>query len=148
MKSSFCVVIWFEYAVIQISQAVLGVENPSANIGRLKRHRFDPWIGRSPGGEHGYLLQYSCWEIPMREEPGGLQSKGLHRVRHDWVTKHAHTCARYAFFIHIFSLNQYCHYKLLHVCATHVHAKLLQLCLTLCDPVDCSLPGFSVHRIL
>ena len=22
-----------------------------------------------------------------------------------------------------------------------------QLCLTLCSPVDCSLPGFSVHRI-
>ena len=27
-------------------------------------------------------------------------------------------------------------------------AKLLQLCLTLCDPVDCSLPGSSVHGIL
>ena len=26
-----------------------------------------------------------------------------------------------------------------------VHAKLLQLCLTLCDPMDCSPPGFSVH---
>ena len=29
-----------------------------------------------------------------------------------------------------------------------VHAKLLQLCWALCDPMDCSLPGFSVHRIL
>ena len=29
-----------------------------------------------------------------------------------------------------------------------VHAKLLQLCLTLCDPMDCSLPGFSVLGIL
>ena len=28
-----------------------------------------------------------------------------------------------------------------------MHAKLLQLCLTLCDPVDCSLPGSSVHGI-
>ena len=26
--------------------------------------------------------------------------------------------------------------------------KLLQLCLTLCDPVGCSLPGSSVHGIL
>ena len=26
-------------------------------------------------------------------------------------------------------------------------AKSLQLCLTLCDPMDCSLPGSSVHRI-
>ena len=29
-----------------------------------------------------------------------------------------------------------------------VHAKSLQSCLILCDPVDCSLPGFSVLRIL
>ena len=27
-------------------------------------------------------------------------------------------------------------------------AKSLQACLTLCDPMDCSLPGFSVHGIL
>ena len=27
-------------------------------------------------------------------------------------------------------------------------AKSLQSCLTLCDPMDCSLPGFSVHGIL
>ena len=29
-----------------------------------------------------------------------------------------------------------------------VHAKMLQLCLTLFDPTDCSLPGSSVHGIL
>ena len=29
-----------------------------------------------------------------------------------------------------------------------VHAQLLQSCLTLCDPIDCSLPGSSVHGIL
>ena len=28
-----------------------------------------------------------AWEIPWTEEPGGLQSKGLQRVRHDWVPK-------------------------------------------------------------
>ena len=27
----------------------------------------------------------------------------------------------------------------------YTHAQLLQLCLTLCDPIDCSLPGSSVH---
>ena len=26
-----------------------------------------------------------------------------------------------------------------------VHAKLLQSCPTLCDPVDCRLPGLSIH---
>ena len=29
-----------------------------------------------------------------------------------------------------------------------VRAKSLQLCLTLCDPIDCSPPGSSVHGIL
>ena len=29
-----------------------------------------------------------------------------------------------------------------------VHAKSLQSCPTLCDPVHCSLPGSSVHRVL
>ena len=29
-----------------------------------------------------------AWKIPWTEEPGGLQVKGLQRVRHDWVTKH------------------------------------------------------------
>ena len=32
--------------------------------------------------------------------------------------------------------------------AVCVHAKSLQSCPTLCDPVDCSLPGFPVHGIL
>ena len=27
------------------------------------------------------------WEIPWTEEPGGLQSTGLQRVRHDLATK-------------------------------------------------------------
>ena len=29
-----------------------------------------------------------------------------------------------------------------------VHAKSLQLCLTLCNPMDCSPPGSSLHGIL
>ena len=28
-----------------------------------------------------------AWEIPWTEEPGGLQSTGSQRVRHDWVTE-------------------------------------------------------------
>ena len=30
----------------------------------------------------------------------------------------------------------------------HMHAKSLQLCPTLCDPIDSSPPGSSVHGIL
>ena len=29
------------------------------------------------------------WRIPWTEEPGGLQPMGLHRVGHDWATKHS-----------------------------------------------------------
>ena len=32
-----------------------------------------------------------AWRIPWTEEPGGLQSMGLQRVGHDWVTSHTHT---------------------------------------------------------
>ena len=36
------------------------------------------------GEGHGNLLQYSCLENPWTEEPGGLQSIGSQKVRHDW----------------------------------------------------------------
>ena len=29
-----------------------------------------------------------AWRIPWTEEPGGLQSMGSRRVRHDWVHTH------------------------------------------------------------
>ena len=32
-----------------------------------------------------------AWKIPWTEEPGRLQSKGLHRARHDWATERTHT---------------------------------------------------------
>ena len=34
------------------------------------------------------------------------------------------------------------------ICYACLHAKSLQLCLTLCNPINCSLPGSSVHGIL
>ena len=48
--------------------------------------------GRSPGEGNGNPLQYSCWEIPWTEEPGGLQSMGLQRVRYDLATKQQGVC--------------------------------------------------------
>ena len=43
---------------------------------------------RSPGGEHGNPLQFSCLENLHRQEPGGLQSTGSQRVRPDLATKY------------------------------------------------------------
>ena len=42
-----------------------------------------PGLGRSPGGGHGNHSSILAWRIPWTEEPGGLQSMGLQRVRHD-----------------------------------------------------------------
>ena len=64
-----------------------------------------------------------AWKIPWTEEPGGPQSMG--RTESDtteWLTL-----------------------SFSHVC---VHAKLLQLCLTLGNIMGCSLPASSVHEIL
>jgi len=38
-------------------------------------------LGRSPGGEHGYPLLYSCLENPMDRGPGRLPSMELQKVR-------------------------------------------------------------------
>ena len=35
-------------------------------------------------------LSILAWRIPGAEEPGGLLSLGLHRVRHDFATKQQH----------------------------------------------------------
>ena len=32
-----------------------------------------------------------AWRVPRMEEPGGLQSLGSQRVKHDWATEHTHT---------------------------------------------------------
>ena len=45
-----------------------------------------PGLGRSSGEGNGNPLQYSAWKIPWMEEHGRLQSMGLQRVGHDWVT--------------------------------------------------------------
>ena len=62
------------------SQVVFVVKNPPANA---------RGVGLIPGLEdplekematHSSVL---AWRIPCTEEPGGLQSTGLHRVRRD-----------------------------------------------------------------
>ena len=46
-----------------------------------------PGLGKSPGGENGNLLQYSCLENSWTEEPGGLQSMGGKKVRYHLMTE-------------------------------------------------------------
>ena len=42
-----------------------------------------PRLGRFPGKKMATNSNIVAWEIPWTEEPGGLQSMGLQRVRHD-----------------------------------------------------------------
>ena len=44
------------------SQVVLVVKNPFANTRDRRDASWIPGLGRSPGGGHGNLLQYSCLE--------------------------------------------------------------------------------------
>ena len=53
------------------------VKNLSANTGDIKDVGSIPGSGRSPGGEHGKPLQYSCPENPM--DRGAWQAI-VHRV--------------------------------------------------------------------
>ena len=64
-----------------------------------------------------------AWKIPWTGEPGRLQSMGLQRVGHNWATSLSFTKC------------------------TAAAAKSLQSCPTLCDPMDCNLPGSPVYGI-
>ena len=48
-----------------------------------------PGSGRSPAEGNGNPLQCSCLGNSRTEDPGGLQSMGSQRVRHDWACMHA-----------------------------------------------------------
>ena len=50
-------------------------------------------LGQEDPLEEGMAMHSSilAWRIPWREEPGGLQSMGFQRVRHDMHTHTLHT---------------------------------------------------------
>ena len=60
---------------------------------------------------------------------------GLQRLRHDWATSLSYDMDI-----------PYCIYAYYY--STTTTTKSLQSCPTLCNPMDCSPPGFSVHGIL
>ena len=76
-----------------------------------------------------------AWRIPWTEEPGRLQSIGLQRVGHDWSDLAAAAAA--ATLVLALAWEKW----KLKVLVTQLH-------LTLFGPMDCSLPGSSVHGIL
>ena len=53
------------HTYIWVSQVAIVVKNPPAKAGDTRDPSTIPWSGRSPGGGHGYPLQYSCLENPI-----------------------------------------------------------------------------------
>ena len=46
-----------------------------------------PGSGRSPEEEMATHSSILAWRVPWTEDPGGLQSMGLQRVKHNLATK-------------------------------------------------------------
>ena len=53
------------------------VKSPPTSAGDIRDMGLIPGLGRSPGGGHGNLFQYSCLEVTWTKDPGGLRSIGL-----------------------------------------------------------------------
>ena len=69
-------------------------KQPTCQCRRHKRPGFDPWVRKIRGEGIGTHFSILAWRIPWTEEPGGLQSMGLKRVRHGWSDL-AHIHARW-----------------------------------------------------
>ena len=105
----------------------------------------------------------SAWEIAWTEEPGVLQSMGLQKVGHDLATIQQQSFMHYAFFFFFsdvfiyFNNPQVPHTARQEAChpmnnsrgkrSSITPHKTTQSCPTLCNPMDCSPPGSSVHAI-
>ena len=59
-------------------------KKPTCQCRRHKRRGFDPWVGKIPWRRAWQPTSiFLLGESPWTEEPGGLQSMGSHRVRHN-----------------------------------------------------------------
>ena len=107
-----------------------------------------PGLGRFPGEGKGYPLQYSGLEISMDYidvAKSWTQLNGFHFYFLSWcvcvcvcVCVRAHNKIKIqGSFVHLD--------KEVNICCCFLVAKS---CLTFCDPMDCSLPGSSVHGII
>ena len=94
-------------------------------------------LGQKDPREKGIATHSSilAWRISWTEEPGRLQFTGSQRVGYGWATKTV-----------TLSLCSVVYKNIKSPCCLCVWVA--QLCATLCDPIDCSPPGSSIHGIL
>ena len=96
-----------------------------------------PSLGQeAPEVGHGNSLQYknTIWRIPWTEEPGMLKSMGLQK---SWTWLSTFRSMLLAFYNYNKGSGESLTYPFLKA----------QSCPTLCNLVDCSLPGSSIHEI-
>ena len=101
-----------------------------------------------------------AWRIPRAQKPGRLQSTGSQESdMTERLSTHTQckVILRYDYSPGICKLThneilphayQNDHHQMCVCVCVCVCVKPLQSCLTLCDPMDCCLPGSSVHGIL
>ena len=95
--------LWFDFIFLSctlfylMSNCLQKQASPVAKMVTNLPAMWETWV-LSPGQEDllekGMAMNSSilAWRIPWTKEPGGLQSMGLQRVRHDWVTNAIYVC--------------------------------------------------------
>ena len=74
-----CLVLWFLLLSVWHSD-----KESTCRRRRPKKCGFDPWVGKIPWRRKWQPTPvFLPGESPWTEQPGGLQSKGSHRVRYD-----------------------------------------------------------------
>ena len=116
---------------IWASQVSLVVKNLPVSAGDIRDVGSIPGSARSLGGGHGNPLQCSC--LKNRMDRGAWQATILTVAENQtplkWLSMNTH--------LHINT------YIFLYICIQF--SSVGRSCLTLCDPMDCSMPGFPVH---
>ena len=100
------------------------------------------------GEGNGSPLQYSCLENPTDR---GTWWASIHGVTKSqtrlWLT-HTHTHTTHTYIYACITWHSSCPSVETGVWGPTLDVLVFQSCPTLCDPIDCSLPGSSVHEIL
>ena len=65
-----------------VSQVALAVKNLLSNAGDIKRHGFDPWVGKIFWRRKWQSTQYCCLENPMDR---GAWWAAVHGVTQTWT---------------------------------------------------------------
>ena len=120
----------------------LVVKNPPANAGDISNMGLIPGTGKSPGGGYDNPLQYSCLENPMDREAWWVTVHRLTKSR-TWLKRlSTHWLSGKCKSNH----NEVLPYTSQDCCCCCCSVALS--CPTLCNPMDCSMPGLPVHHHL